>query len=234
MKTDNNKAWFLMLPAMGILAVVGVVPLLAVFNYAFFDIFTLEKRFWIGTEWFAELVRSPDVYASLARSLFFSCLVIAVQFPLGIGIALIIPRSRSISAAILILVSIPLLIPWNLIPMFWLNLLHPDFGLLSALFDATGIPFDYKFNTAHTYILLVLMVYGTVNYKISQGSTTVYQTFLIATLIKMVLAVIFLLPLMYGKTVHSKIEAINFFLPYFFFLGFEMYNLNKFLKETRS
>ncbi|MGB0949144.1 MAG: hypothetical protein ACPGU0_03440, partial [Marinirhabdus sp.] len=77
-------------------------------------------------------------------------------------------------------------------------------------------------------------VYGTVNYKISQGSTTVYQTFLIATLIKMVLAVIFLLPLMYGKTVHSKIEAINFFLPYFFFLGFEMYNLNKFLKETRS
>lgn len=157
MREQNNKAWVMLLPAMSILAFVGFVPLIAVFNYAFFDIFTLQNRYWVGTEWFKELAVEPELYWTIARSVFFSGLVLFVQFPLGIGIALLLPKNKFVSAGILMLVAIPLVIPWNMIPIIWLNLLNPDFGIAAKAFAAIGLEFDYKFNAVHTYFLLIVL-----------------------------------------------------------------------------
>ena len=156
-KEQRNDAWLLIMPAVSLLAFIGLVPLIAVFNYAFFDIFTLRDRFWVGSEWFAELVTEPDLYWSLLRSVFFSCLVILVQFPLGIGIAMLLPRNRFLSGLVLMLVAVPLVIPWNMIPIIWLNMLHPEFGVLTQILSGIGWAFDYKFNATHTYILLVVV-----------------------------------------------------------------------------
>lgn len=147
----------MILPAMSLLAIFGLVPLVAVLNYSFFDIFTLQDRFWVGSEWYGELVTTPDLFWSLLRSVFFSSLVILVQFPLGIGIALLLPKNKILSGLALMLVAIPLVIPWNMIPIIWLNMLHPDFGILSAFFGEIGWDFDYKFNAVHTYLLLVVV-----------------------------------------------------------------------------
>ena len=46
MKAADNRAWFLMIPALAVMGLVGVVPLLAAFNYAFFDIFTMRRLFY--------------------------------------------------------------------------------------------------------------------------------------------------------------------------------------------
>lgn len=51
MKPQNNGAWLYLVPALAILGFAGVVPLVAVFNYSFFDIFTLDSAFWIGGDW---------------------------------------------------------------------------------------------------------------------------------------------------------------------------------------
>jgi len=56
MKQQRNAAWWQVLPAVALLGLVGFIPLVAVFNYSFFDIFTLDSRFWVGTEWYAALV----------------------------------------------------------------------------------------------------------------------------------------------------------------------------------
>jgi len=39
MKNHSNQGWLFMLPAIGLLTVVGVIPLLTVINYSFHDIF---------------------------------------------------------------------------------------------------------------------------------------------------------------------------------------------------
>lgn len=157
MKDKNNSAWFLLLPAISLLAGIGLVPLIAVLNYSLFDIFTLQDRYWVGLEWFNELVATPDLYWSLLRSVLFSTLVILVQFPLGIGIALLLPKNRVLSGLCLMVVAIPLVIPWNMIPIIWLNMLHPNFGVLTSVLNEIGWAFDYKFNALHTYILLVVV-----------------------------------------------------------------------------
>lgn len=66
-----------------------------------------------------------------------------------------IPRGRLAGSLVLMLVAVPLVVPWNLIPMIWLNLLHPTYGTVAQLFDAIGFDFDYKFNAVYTYALLV-------------------------------------------------------------------------------
>ena len=85
----------------------------------------------------------------------------------------------------------------------------------------------YVFNA-----VLVVVVYSVLNFKNKQGSEKMYQLFLGLTLFKMTLAIVFLLPLFFGKSNHAQLEVINFFIPYFLFLGFEIFSLNKFLQKS--
>ena len=84
----------------------------------------------------------------------------------------------------------------------------------------------YLFN-----IVLVIAVFGIIFYQVSKGSQKSYTIFLVSTLIKMTLAIVFLLPLFAGKSENAVTEVINFFIPYFLFLAFEIYSLNKFFKN---
>ncbi|MBC2834007.1 carbohydrate ABC transporter permease [Paragemmobacter straminiformis] len=153
----RNAAWLLMLPAALLMAVVGVVPLVAVFNYSLHDIFSLRDVLWVGAEWYGEIVTSPRFHASLLRSLMFSAVVLAVQVPLGVGIALVLRRTGRWAVLGLMLVALPLVVPWNLIGPMWLGLVNAETGLVGQALGALGIGFDWKFTALHTWILLVAM-----------------------------------------------------------------------------
>lgn len=157
MRHESGIAWLLVLPAITLLCIVGVIPLLAVLNYSFFDIFTLESRFWIGLEWYSELLGTPELYDALGRSLLFTCIILVVQFPLGIGIALLLPRGSFTSSFFLMVLAVPLVVPWNMIPIIWLSLVNPDYGLIGQALDALGWNFDHKYNALHTWIFIVVM-----------------------------------------------------------------------------
>lgn len=153
MRAHDNRAWFLLLPAVLLLALVGALPLLAVINYGFHDIFTLSDVHWVGVQWFADILGSDRFLASLGRSLLFSSLVLAIQVPLGIGVALLLMGLGRGAVWGLMLVALPLVVPWNMIPMFWLGLIHPDTGLLGPGLAALG--FDWKFTGWHTWVLIL-------------------------------------------------------------------------------
>ena len=85
----------------------------------------------------------------------------------------------------------------------------------------------YIFNT-----LLVFLVYSILNYKNKQGSKKMYQLFLGLTILKMALSIIFLLPVIIGKSDYTQLEILNFFIPYFLFLTFEIFSINNFLQKS--
>jgi glycerol transport system permease protein len=152
MRPTNNRAWLLMLPAITVLGVVGALPLLTVINYGFHDIFSLDNVHWIGTQWFYDIVTSASFHASFARSLLFSALALGIQVPLGIAVALGLIGLGRHAVWGLMLCALPLVVPWNMIPMMWLSLIG-DGGLLAPLVAATG--FDYKFTALHTWLLIL-------------------------------------------------------------------------------
>src|SRR5262245_64966527 len=91
-KTWNNKAWFMVLPMLLLVAFSAVIPLMTVVNYSVQDTFGNNQFFWAGTEWFKQILTSDRFHEALWRNLLFSAIVLAIEIPLGIVIALSMPR----------------------------------------------------------------------------------------------------------------------------------------------
>jgi glycerol transport system permease protein len=157
MKLQRNAAWLLMLPAAVLMGFVAILPLVAVFNYSFHDIFRLDQAYWVGIAWYREIVAAPEFWASLGRSVLFSALALGVQLPLGIAVALMLRRIGPRAAILMLMcVAVPLVVPSNMIAGLWLALMRPE-GLLGQAFATAGIDFDYKFTALHTWILILIV-----------------------------------------------------------------------------
>ena len=92
-KTVNQKAWFLVLPVLVIVAFSAIIPLMTVVNYSVNDTFGNNEFFWAGLEWFEEMVTSDRLHEALGRQVLFSAVILAIEVPLGIYIALNMPKS---------------------------------------------------------------------------------------------------------------------------------------------
>lgn len=55
-----------------------------------------------------------------------------------------------------------------------------------------------------------------------------------STLLKMILVIVFLLPLLMIEVKDKKPDVFNFFIAYFLFLIFEVYSIAKFLQNNDS
>ena len=83
----------------------------------------------------------------------------------------------------------------------------------------------YVFN-----VFVTAIIYTVINYNYSFGKKTIFILFMSMTLFKMVLTILFLLPLFFSSSDVKKITVLNFFIAYFFFLFFEILSLIKLLK----
>ena len=157
MKTRTATGWLFVAPAVGVLGLVGLIPLITVINYSFFEIFILDSRFWIGLEWYADIIQSDRFWASFGRSTLFSMIILAIEIPLGIAIALCIPQRKLWVGVALAMVALPLLVPWNMIPSLWLSLLNQETGILGQFLPALGWPANWKDSIVHTWTVIVVM-----------------------------------------------------------------------------
>src|ERR1700750_1016565 len=142
-KTWNNKAWFLVLPVLVLVAFSAVIPLMTVVNYSVQDTFGNNVFFWAGTEWFEELLSSSRFWEAMVRNLIFSFIILAIQVPLGIFIALNMPKRGWGVPVCLVLMALPLLIPWNVVGTIWQVFGGVDIGLLGATLKGAGVNCNY-------------------------------------------------------------------------------------------
>ena len=81
------------------------------------------------------------------------------------------------------------------------------------------------------HFFLVYAVFSIINFRYSKGKEDVFNVFMAGTLLKMVLIMLFLLPLILSDQKNKIPDVLNFFLPYFIFLAFEVYFISKFLSQ---
>ncbi len=156
-KTLNNKAWFMVLPVLFIVALNAVVPLMTVVNYSVQDTFGNNLFFFEGTRWFSEVLHSERFHGALMRQFFFTGMIIVIEIPLGVAIALAMPRSGFWASVCLVLMALPLLIPWNVVGAMWNIYALPDIGLLGYGLNWLGIPFDYTQQPVSAWFTVILM-----------------------------------------------------------------------------
>ncbi|NMN69055.1 MULTISPECIES: sugar ABC transporter permease [unclassified Rhizobium] len=156
-KTWNNKAWFLVLPVLVLVAFSAVIPLMTVVNYSVQDTFGNNEFFWAGTDWFVQTLHSDRFWAALQRNLVFSLIVLALQIPLGIFIALNMPKKGIGVPICLVLMALPLLIPWNVVGTIWQVFGRVDIGLLGHTLEAMGFDYNYVRDPLDAWITIILM-----------------------------------------------------------------------------
>ena len=156
-KTWNNKAWFLVLPVLVVVAFSAVIPLMTVVNYAFNDTFGNNEFFWAGLEWFDEMVHSERLHEALGRQALFSAIILAIEVPLGIFVALNMPKKGFWSSVVLVLMALPLLIPFNVVGTIWQIFGRVDIGLLGHTLEAIGIDYNYTNDPLDAWITVVVM-----------------------------------------------------------------------------
>ena len=157
MKPVNQKAWWLVLPVFLCVAFSAVLPLMTVVNYSVQDIISPERRVFVGTEWFASVMRDPDLHEALLRQITFSLSVLAVEIPLGILLALAMPATGWKSSAVLVLVALSLLIPWNVVGTIWQIFGRADIGRLGATLQGLGLDYSYTGNASHAWLTVLVM-----------------------------------------------------------------------------
>ena len=139
MKPVNQKAWLLILPVVMCVAFSAILPLMTVVNYSVQDIISPERRVFVGTEWFKSVMRDDDLHGALLRQI--------DVLARGAGWS----RSRWASrwrcrcrrkgwksSAVLVLVAISLLIPWNVVGTIWQIYGRTDIGLMGAALARAG------------------------------------------------------------------------------------------------
>lgn len=156
-KSWNNKAWFMVLPVLVLVAFSAVIPLMTVVNYSVQDTFGNNQFFWAGTQWFEEILASDRFWDALGRNLLFSGIILAIEIPLGIFIALKMPKSGIGVPVCLVSMALPLLVPWNVVGTIWQVFGRSDIGLLGYYANQLGLDYNYVNDPVDAWITVVIM-----------------------------------------------------------------------------
>lgn len=146
-----------MAPVVLVVAFSAAAPLMTVVNYSVQDVFDVNTRIFVGLDWYRETLRDPRFLDALLRQLAFSASVLLLEVPLGVWIARTIPRQGRQTTVFLIILAVPLLIPWNVVGVIWQIFARPDIGLLGAAVSGLGISYNYASSPVAAWATLLLM-----------------------------------------------------------------------------
>jgi glycerol transport system permease protein len=158
MRKVNQRGWFFVLPVLILVAFNALVPMMTVVNYSVQETFGNNQFFWHGLGWFQDILRSERFQAALGRQALFTLMILLIEVPLGVVIALSMPRKGVWVPVCLVTMALPLLIPWNVIGAMWNIFTLPDIGLLGYLMNhVLGIDYNMTQDPVAAWITVIVM-----------------------------------------------------------------------------
>jgi glycerol transport system permease protein len=134
---SKAQSFGLLAPAVLLLIATGVYPLALVFFYSTHENFG-SQFFFVGAQWYGEALLSSDFPHNVVRSLLFSCLVLVIEMPLGLWVALRLPREGRLASVLVVLMVLPLLTPNIVVGYLFKALSLPQVGLLTWIVSLAG------------------------------------------------------------------------------------------------
>jgi glycerol transport system permease protein len=158
MRKVNQKGWLFVLPVLLIVAFNALIPMMTVVNYSVQETFGDNVFFWQGVDWFEQILRSDRFHAALGRQALFTVSILMIEVPLGVIIALSMPRKGFWVPVCLVTMALPMLIPWNVVGAMWNIFTLPDIGLLGYFLNHTlGISYDMTQNPTAAWVTIIVM-----------------------------------------------------------------------------
>jgi glycerol transport system permease protein len=161
-KPLNNRAWLLVTPVLIFVLFSALLPMMAVVNYSVQDAIGENNFFWNGDSWFRDLLDPTSEIGSrfagaLGRNLVFSFVILLIEVPLGIAVALCVPRRGWPAGLSLVVIALPMLIPWNVVGTMWQIFTRADIGLFGAALTGIGLPYNVTQDPVSAWLTIVVI-----------------------------------------------------------------------------
>jgi multiple sugar transport system permease protein len=134
----------LVAPALALLFMMNVFPLLWSFGLSFFSYRTNRARAptWVGLDNYAKVLTDPDVWDRLHNTVIMAIMTVSVQMIVGFLLAVLFAKQFPLRRYLMILVLTPMMLSFVAVGAFFRYYYDPTFGLLSQAVRAfTGQPF---------------------------------------------------------------------------------------------
>ena len=161
-KPLNNRAWLMVAPVFVLVLFSALLPMMTVVNYSVQDSLGQNQFFWNGDSWFRDLLNpSTEIGArfadALLRNLAFSLVALLIEIPLGIAIALCLPRRGWAIGPLLVIIALPMLIPWNVVGTIWQIFSRADIGLFGAALTGLGLHYNVTQEAISAWCTIVVI-----------------------------------------------------------------------------
>ena len=167
-RSEDRTAWLLALPAIVLLFLFVLLPVVAVIFLGFTDFELGYGKFrLVGFENYAHLFTDRTFRKSLWNTTVYTAMVAPVSIALGLGVALLIEgelRARSFFRTVYFLPVASLIVAMATV---WQYIFHPTIGPLNALLSLVGIPGPNWLGASNTvlYSLSIIGVWQSVGFN---------------------------------------------------------------------
>jgi glycerol transport system permease protein len=153
----TNKAWLFLIPALLMMALTAFIPLMTVVNYSLHVIFSGAIPEFVGFDNYVQVVNDPEFIGAFARQLLFTMVILAIEVPLGIIIGLSMPKKGIGVAISLVLLGIPLLIPYNVVGIVWRLFSQNNIGFIPYVLGLFGYSYNVSLHSLDAILTLIIL-----------------------------------------------------------------------------
>ncbi|WP_413736797.1 carbohydrate ABC transporter permease [Sodalis sp. RH21] len=144
---ERRQAWVLLAPMLVMMFLLTAWPLARTLWLSFTDAALIDSGVmpaYIGFANYLYALTDPDFLASLARTLYFTVVSVAVEGVLGVLVALLLNQHFYGRGVLRVLVILPWALPTIVNAMMWRLNFNPDYGSINALLTQTGLIDHYR------------------------------------------------------------------------------------------
>lgn len=136
-----TAGYLLIAPALAVFLLIGLYPLLYQVYLSFTDWYLLGNPdpVWQGTDGYFRLLNDQVLWQSLLRTIFWTVGTVAVEYAVGLPLALLLNRKSQINGILSGLILLPWVAPSIVIAYTWRWLLDGEYGALHHFLRVAGL-----------------------------------------------------------------------------------------------
>ncbi len=138
---DARLAWLLILPSLGVLAVVTLWPILYTFVLSFFNVPTgiNQVNTFVGLDNYLKMLGDQTFWETIGRTLYFTVVSVGVEMALGLAVAQLIASHPWGWKFLRFALIIPWAVPTIVNGAMWRWIYSADFGALNGILFQLGL-----------------------------------------------------------------------------------------------
>jgi trehalose/maltose transport system permease protein len=136
---ERRTAYYMVLPSLLIIVVIAFFPILYGIVLSLTDSTVAAFGSFVGLENYVEMFQDPDFRVSLTNTVIFTVVSVALEFIIGLGIALAVNRAFRGRGLVRAAILVPWAFPTVISAVMWRLMFQPGIGIFQYVAETIGI-----------------------------------------------------------------------------------------------